>query len=176
MSLVDYSKHFGDKIQGSRKNTLLLSLVTKPRQDPPMSEQDREQSYLLASMSKQHSSSVCGFLGDSEHNKGLLLANIAYNSKKKVLFIRSEEIHQLSPSNLAKLIADSQQHNAIIYFDQADDLISNNITYRNSHEEIDLDLVFRVIEKYQGLIIFSLTELVNAERLRARHFRVLESH
>ncbi|MEP4890025.1 MAG: AAA family ATPase [Aliiglaciecola sp.] len=176
MSLVNYSKHFGDKVQGPLKNTFLLSLVTKATQDPPLSEQDREQTYLLVSLSKKHSPSVCGLFGNSELNKSLLLADIAYKSKKKVLFITQQRINQLSPSNLAKLIADIQQHNAIIYFDQADDLISNNITYAHSDEKINLDLLFTVIEKHQGLVIFSLTELENAERLRARHLRVLVTH
>ncbi|GAA6184102.1 hypothetical protein [Aliiglaciecola sp. NS0011-25] len=176
MSRVNYTKHFGDKTQGPLQHTLLLSLVEKPLLDPPLSEQDREQSLLVTSMAKKNTPMVCGFLGNSEFNKGLLLANIAYQTKNKVLLVTQELFNNLFTSDLAKLIAQTQQQNAIIYFDLADDLINDNIDYADTDEPINLDLLFSVIEKYQGLVIFSLTQIESAERLKARHISVLTTH
>ncbi|GAC15765.1 hypothetical protein [Aliiglaciecola lipolytica] len=173
MNLVNFTKHFSEKNQGSHRDTFVLSSVVHPLREPPLSDQDRDNFAHLISMTKKDAISTCGLLSTSDLNQGLWLANLAEKTQKNVLLLTSTFINNISKTYLAELYANIHRYNALVFFAQADALVEGNCSYADTSEQIDLDLLFKIINGASCLTIFALHEQQNALRLKARQVTVI---
>ena len=183
MALADYRTGFSDYQQGRLAALHILSAPVVAKYDVDISLEDRQKlEDLLTKTSKQQFASAVLF-GRSDTDKANILSRLSRQLQLCVCWVDCQYLlsHYIGETekHLARLVADAQTNQWILFFAEADALFARQSEPKDSHENHTDPHLKQVLDRilgYNGLSIFSLQQQPTLDRVRSRLSCVIHCH
>jgi SpoVK/Ycf46/Vps4 family AAA+-type ATPase len=175
MTLAQYREGFSDYHQGRLSALHILSSPVLPKYEVDIKEEDRQKLQdLITSASKKQQAPVV-FFGQSDTDKGNLLSRLSRQLQLAVCWIDCQRLVSKyigeTEKNLARIVADAQSSQWILFFDEADALFGKRTEVKDSHNKFagtELKLILDRLLDYKGLSIFSLHQQSILDKVKNR--------
>jgi SpoVK/Ycf46/Vps4 family AAA+-type ATPase len=157
MALGNYKPLFSEYHQGAKPFLHLLSKAIAPSRDAALTDDDKQKlkdAVTKSAKKQQVSLLLCGL---HESYKAIEVAHIAYQNQQHLCLIECNQlVNQYigeTEKNIAQLVADAENKNGILFFDEADALFAHQSNADNS--TIGYQMLQR-LKQFPGLIILNL--------------------
>lgn len=175
MALADYRIGFSDYHPGRLSALHILSSPVLPKYEVDIKEEDRQKLQdLITTASKKQQASVI-FYSQSAPDKGNLLSRLSRQLQLPVCWVDCQSLISKyigeTEKNLARIVADAQSNQWILFFDEADALFGKRTEVKDSHDKFantELKLLLDRLLDYKGLSIFSLHQQTILDKVKNR--------
>lgn len=175
MSTKTYRKIFADYQQGYLSAFSIFKQPLPQKLDAVLSTE--EHSKLQDGVSKALKGQLITLLlaAQVSRNKSLIINSIARLSNKEVCVVDCAQLTNKyigeTEKNLARIIADAQTHDWILFFDEADALFGKRTQVTTHHEHYanqEVSYLFKLLSQHAGLYVLAVDKPTWYEVLQHR--------
>tara|TARA_R110000868_G_scaffold175138_3_gene412072 strand:+ start:855 stop:1424 length:570 start_codon:yes stop_codon:yes gene_type:complete len=175
MSKKSYRKKFGDFQQGYLSAFSIFRQPLAQKLDPVLSTEDH--SNLQDAVIKSCKGQLVTLLLSKQlsANKALIINTIARLSNKELCVVDCSELTNKyigeTEKNLARIFADAQTHNWVLFFDEADALFGRGAKGAANNEQFanqEVSYLFKLFGQHSGLYILAVDQTEWYEQLQHR--------
>ena len=175
MSKKSYRKKFGDYQQGYLSAFSIFRQPLAQKLDPVLSTEDH--SKLQDAVAKSRKGQLVTLLLNKQAiaNKALIINTIARLTNKELCVVDCSELTSKyigeTEKNLARIFADAQTHNWVLFFDEADALFGRDTKGAANHEQFanqQVSYLFKLLTQHAGLYVLAVDQPMWSETLQTR--------
>jgi SpoVK/Ycf46/Vps4 family AAA+-type ATPase len=177
-----YRQVFLEYQQGHISAVSMFSQPNDQKRDPLLSDEDKAS--LQDAVAKAAKGNLVTVLlcGHSINNKALIINKLAKLSKSMVYHVDMTELCNKyigeTEKNLARMIAETQSSQAILFFDEADALFGNRTDVKNAHDKYanqEVSYLLKLCTQHPGLYVLASDDPKRCELLQKRMSYVLSA-
>lgn len=165
MAILDLKPFFSEHHLGQAPYLHIFSKAMPPSRDAAIRDDDRAVLADAVRKSARHQSIVTIFSGDHQGQKVLQINQLCYQTGQTLCLIDCAQLTEKyigeTEKNIAKLIADAENKNWILFFDEADALFATAKPLKSKPAK-DAPLVvkdvLKYISQYQGLSVLNVQQ------------------